>query len=75
MFTTPARSAASAMAWASAALVASGFSHNTCLPAAKKGRVVAWCAASGVTLVTASNSPQASAASTLAKPCGMPCIA
>ena len=67
----PADAAAATIASASAELVASGFSHSTCLPAAKNGKVVAKCAASGVTLVTASNWPQAMASSMDAKPWGM----
>ena len=41
MLTTPAFAAAAAIASASASLVASGFSHSTCLPAARNGMVVA----------------------------------
>ena len=40
---TPDRSQTSIIAWASAAVIASGFSHSTCLPAAAARRVHSAC--------------------------------
>ena len=67
MLTSPALSAASVMASASAKLGASGFSQSTCLPAAIIARVVALCAPSGVQLIAASKPPQPTASSRLSK--------
>ena len=67
MLTTPAASAASVMASASAWLGASGFSQKTCLPAARIASVVALWAPSGVALMAASKPFQAMAASRLSK--------
>ena len=52
-------------------LSASGFSHSTGLPAAISAMVVGWWMRSGVTLATASNPPQSSAASSEVKRFGM----
>ncbi len=57
--TTPASSHAAAIASASAADVASGFSHRTCLPAAAARRVHSRCRAFGSGRYTASTSGSA----------------
>jgi len=53
MSRTPAFAQASTMARASAALVASGFSHSTCLPAAAARSTYSRCMALGSTTYTA----------------------
>jgi hypothetical protein len=51
------------IARASAMVLATGLSRNTCLPAAAAARVVSRCALLGVVLTIASMAPSASSAS------------
>ena len=59
----PALSAASKQRAASAALVANGFSHRTCLPASSALTVHSVCIDTGRGTYTASTSPEASSSS------------
>ena len=64
MLMTPLRFAACAILRASACVVASGFSHNTCFPALIAARDTGACSPSGVTTDTASISAWASISAT-----------
>ena len=70
--TRPAREAASVMARASAASIASGFSHRTWAPAAKASRAMALCSAGGAAITTMAGRARSSMSCQRVKTCGTP---
>jgi hypothetical protein len=70
-YSTPATFVASAISFASAIFIATGFSHSTAFPCLTASNVSAWCIASGDVMNTASTSGELHNSSAVAKQCAM----